>query len=328
MRADRLLSIMLLLQSNGKMTTFKLAELLEVSRRTILRDIDALTTAGVPIYTESGQGGGVYLDEKYQISLTGLNLDEIRSLFISSWPGPLKDIGLEFAAESSYLKLKAALPASHQNEVELIRQSIHIDSYEWWSNSRSIQFLTELLTAVFQGTITNVIYKRADGNIIERVLEPYRLVAKATVWYLIAAHNGQFRTYKVSRFQAVELLGESFERVANFDLRGYMADQIKRYYLEAPHYTCTLEMKTECIEKLHWSFIEELRVVKPANRAGWQIVELKLNSVEAIEMLVVALGQDAFLLEPAYLLDLVLTKTRIITEMYGALNGNTHNFSG
>lgn len=316
MRADRLLSLMLHLHSKGKTTTLKLAEMLEVSRRTILRDIDALTLAGVPIYCESGHHGGVHLDEKYQISLTGLNQDEIRSLFISSWPGPLKDIGLESATESSYLKLMAALPKGHQNEIDRVRQRIHIDPSEWWDHSHFVQFLAELLGAVFQDKRIKVIYKRADGRVVERVLEPYSLVAKATVWYLVAAHDGQFRTYKVSRFQQVELLGETFERAADFDLREFMADQIERYYLEAPHYTCKLEIKTDRIETLQWSFIEDLRIVKASDRTGWQIVEIKVGSVETIEMLVIALGEEAFLLEPAYLIDRVMTKARNIVEIY------------
>lgn len=319
MRADRLLSLMLHLHSKGKTTTSKLAELLEVSRRTILRDINALTEAGVPIYTESGHHGGVYLDEKYQISLTGLNLDEIRSLFVSSLPDILKDIGLDSASESSYLKLMAALPSNQKTEIERLQQRIYIDPLEWKHHSHSIQFLNELLAAVFQDTRLKVIYKRADSSIVKRTLEPCSLVAKATVWYLIAAYNGQFHTYRVSRFQAIEPLEEGFERVSNFDLRKYMAEQVERRHLQAPYYTCTLEIKSERIETFNWSLIEDLKVVKASDRTGWQIIEIKFGFIETIEMLLIALGQDALLLEPADLINRVIARAKNIVEMYVGL---------
>src|SRR3982751_115398 len=112
MRADRLLSLVMLLQTRGKMTTQNLAEEMAVSRRTILRDIDALSVAGIPVYTDGGHGGGVALDENYRVTLTGLKESEIRSLFISNNNQLLKDVGLGDAAESSLLKLSAALPSA------------------------------------------------------------------------------------------------------------------------------------------------------------------------------------------------------------------------
>src|SRR5438874_9195578 len=120
MRADRLLSIMLILQDQGKLTVARLAETLEVSRRTVLRDLNALTVAGVPVYSESGPGGGVYLDEKYRVSLTGLKEAELRSLFIASLTGPLTDIGLRQSAVSGFLKLLVSLPPVQRSEVERV----------------------------------------------------------------------------------------------------------------------------------------------------------------------------------------------------------------
>lgn len=317
MRADRLLNIMLILQANGKTTTYKLAEALEVSRRTVLRDIDALGMAGVPVYCESGHGGGVYLDEKYQVSLTGLREDEIRSLFIANLAGPMKDLGFAQAAESGYLKLLAALPANHQTEVERVRQRIRIDGSMWWDTSRLVPFLSELMSAVFQNTRLKVTYKRQDTKVIERVLEPYSLVAKANVWYLIAANAGQFRTYRLSRLQAVELLGETFERSQDFDLNAFWADLLNDFRQYVPHVSCIVEIKAEKLEFLNWYFVEESTLLGEAGRPGWQKVELKFGSVEAAEMLVLALGQDARLLGPDYLIEMVLNKARGLVGIYG-----------
>lgn len=131
MRADRLLSIMLILQAHGKTTTLALAEKLEVSRRTILRDIDALNVAGVPVHAESGHGGGVYLDEHYRVSLTGLKESEVRAIFVSTQTAPLQDVGLGQAVEDTLLKLFATLPSLHRQEVEWIQQRILLDPASW-----------------------------------------------------------------------------------------------------------------------------------------------------------------------------------------------------
>lgn len=186
MRADRLLSIMLILQAQGKTTTLSLAETLEVSRRTILRDIEALSIAGVPIHAEAGHGGGVYLDERYRVSLTGLKEAEVRALFVSTRPGPLQDVGLGQAAEATLLKLFAALPSLHRQEAERMQQRIHLDPAWWWHKGETLPYLETLKTAVFDDYRVQVRYERGDGQIVEYILEPYSLVAKASVWYVIA----------------------------------------------------------------------------------------------------------------------------------------------
>src|SRR5262245_10995030 len=127
MRADRLISLMLVLHSKGRMTAQKLAEHLEVSERTIYRDVDALSTAGVPVYVQPGVNGGIVLDENYRISLTGLSRAEVQALFVSSNAGPLADLGMDKAVEDTLLKLFAALPSAHQAEVERLRSRFYVD---------------------------------------------------------------------------------------------------------------------------------------------------------------------------------------------------------
>src|SRR5262245_7324827 len=206
MRADRLLSLVMLLQTRGKMTTAVLAHELNVSRRTILRDIDALSYAGIPIYADGGHGGGVTLDENYRLSLTGLNESEVRTLFIASNDKLLKDVGLDQAAESTLLKLFAALPALHQPSVDEIRQRIHIDPLWWWHDFQPMPFWDELQQVVYEDRCIHVVYETYNGQVDERLMEPYSLVAKASLWYLIAKRDGELRMYRVSRFHSVELL--------------------------------------------------------------------------------------------------------------------------
>jgi predicted DNA-binding transcriptional regulator YafY len=218
MRADRLLAMVMLLQSNVKMTAKALAEALEVSRRTILRDVDALSIAGIPLYTDSGHGGGIALDENYRLNLTGLKEPEVRSLFIASNAELLHDIGLGDAAQSTLLKLFAALPAPHQPSVNHIRQRILIDPVWWWHELQPLPFWDELQQAVYEDYRIQVHYENYNGEVVERLLEPYSLVAKASLWYLVAKRDSEIHTYRVSRFQQVTLLDSHFQRPSDFDL--------------------------------------------------------------------------------------------------------------
>src|SRR5215831_10443662 len=221
MRADRLLAIMLMLQRRGKMTTQALADELNVSRRTVLRDVEALSSAGVPLYAEGGHGGGVALDENYRVTLTGLKEAEVRALFISSSTRLLRDLGLSEAAESTQPKLFAALPALHRQAVEHFQQRIYIDPVWWWHDDEPLPFWTELQRAVYEDRLIRVIYEHYDGEKVERILEPYSLVAKASLWYLVARRDGEFRTYRIGRFHAVSVVDSHFERQADFDLAAY-----------------------------------------------------------------------------------------------------------
>ena len=193
MRADRLLAITMLLQARGKMTAQALAAELEVSRRTILRDIDALSIAGVPIYAEGGHGGGIALDSHYRTTLTGLTEAEALTVFISESPQLLRDLGYQEQARQSLLKLFASLPALHRNAIEQFRQRVHIDPVWWW-NEAAPPFWDALQRAVYDAQLLRMTYARSDGTVAERTVEPYSLVAKAGVWYLVARRDDEFRT--------------------------------------------------------------------------------------------------------------------------------------
>ncbi|MCI0714182.1 MAG: HTH domain-containing protein, partial [Chloroflexi bacterium] len=170
MRADRLLAMMLLLQTRGKMTAKDLAAELEVSRRTILRDIEALSLAGVPIYAEGGHGGGIALDEAYRTNLTGLHEAEALTLFISSNATRLQDIGLDKAAEASVLKLLASLPVQHQSSVEHMRQRFLIDPDWWWQDAQPLPFWDELQRAVYEDRYIEALYENHRNEISKRLL--------------------------------------------------------------------------------------------------------------------------------------------------------------
>ncbi|MBL8160473.1 MAG: YafY family transcriptional regulator [Anaerolineae bacterium] len=316
MRADRLLSIMLILQAQGKTTTFALAETLEVSRRTILRDIEALSIAGVPIHAEAGHGGGVYLDEHYRVTLTGLKEAEVRALFVSTRAGPLRDVGLEQAAEATLLKLFAALPSLHRREAGRMQQRIHLDPAWWWHRGKTLPHLETLRAAVFDDVCVKVRYERGDGEIVERIVEPYSLVAKASVWYLIARRNDELRTYRVSRFAAVELLDTHFERDEAFDLAQYWHNHTTEFVANMPYFAFTVRLPTARLQFLNW-YASERYTIRDTSPDGTQLVlDLRLSSLEEARMLVLGLGTDAEIIEPDALREAVVLQAQQIVAKF------------
>jgi predicted DNA-binding transcriptional regulator YafY len=305
LRADRLLSIMLILQAQGKTTTVALAETLEVSRRTILRDIEALSIAGVPVHAEAGHGGGVYLDEHYRVSLTGLKEAEVRALFVSTRPGPLQDVGLGQAAEATLLKLFAALPSLHRQEAERMQQRLHLDPAWWWHKGDTLPWLETLRAAVFNDYRVRVRYERGDGHVVERILEPYSLVAKASVWYVIARREDELRTYRVSRFLAVEIMQERFERDPAFHLAQYWHTHAAEFVANLPSLAFTLRLTPAGLQflKLYASGRYTLRDTT-ADEAT-PIVDVRLSSLEEARMLILGLGTDAEIIEPHALREVI-----------------------
>lgn len=310
MRADRLLSIMLILQSQGKTTTAALAEKLEVSRRTILRDIEALSIAGVPVHTEAGHGGGVYLDEHYRVSLTGLKEAEVRALFVSTHSGPLQDIGLGQAAEATLLKLFAALPSLHRQEAERIQQRIHLDPAWWWHKGETLPYLETLKTAVFGDYCVQVRYKRGDESVSERIVEPYSLVAKASVWYLIARRDGELRTYRVSRFMWVEVLDVRFKRDEAFDLDTYWHSHTSEFVASMPYFAFTLRLTAARVQFMNWYASGRYTIRDISPDGAVLIVDVRLSSLEEARMLVLGLGTDAEVIEPDELREAVLLQAK------------------
>ncbi len=310
MRADRLLALVMLLQTRGKMTTQQLAEKMGVSRRTILRDIDALSVSGIPVYTDGGHGGGVALDENYRVTLTGLKESEIRSLFISSNNQLLQDIGLGEAAESSLLKLSAALPTAHQPSVDFIRQRIHIDPLWWWHDGEPLPFWDDLQKTVYEDIYIRAVYESYDGSIGERALEPYSLVAKSSFWYLIAKRDGEFRTYRVSRFHSVTLLDEHFQRDSDFDLANHWQTHLQEFTEALTEYAFTLRIHESRLNFVRWLTPGRFQISEPADESGWLTIKVHMESIELAKMLVFGLGNDGVVLEPPELAQAVIEAAR------------------
>ncbi|GHF77286.1 putative DNA-binding transcriptional regulator YafY [Amycolatopsis bartoniae] len=220
MRASRLLSVLLLLQNRGRMTADELAAELEVSVRTVYRDIEALSAAGVPVYADRGRAGGYQLVGGYRTRLTGLTEEEAQSLSLAGLPVAAAELGLGTVLAAAQLKLYAALPEELRDRAGQVAERFLLDVPGWFRGVESLPHLAEIARAVWECRLFTTRYRRWDGSEVDRVLEPLGLVLKAGNWYLAARAGNGVRTYRVSRISAPEL-GERFERPSDFDLAAY-----------------------------------------------------------------------------------------------------------
>lgn len=223
MRADRLLSILLLLQTRGRMTAHELAEQLEVSERTIYRDMEALSIAGIPVYTERGPGGGCTLIDGYQTRLTGLTEMEVRALFLLQRASPLADLGLNESFDGVLLKLAASLPTSQRDNAEQVRQRTYLDTTTD-TNAVLLCHLHTIQEAIWQEHRLLLSYREGYHSGCEQRVEPYGLVSKANAWHLVGAVNGEYKVFQVSCIAMVMLTTEEFIRQASFDLPRYWSN--------------------------------------------------------------------------------------------------------
>ncbi len=251
MRADRLLSILLLLQVHRRITASELAKRLEVSERTIYRDMEALGNAGIPVVAERGTGGGWQLLEPYRTNLTGLNETEIFTLSLSPPSDLLSDLGLHHASESVFIKLLAALPSMHRRDAEFARQRIYIDTAGWFDAKDTVPLLIPLQEAIWQERKLHLTYQRGDDVIVERVVDPLGLVAKGSGWYFVAAVDSSPRTYRVSRVRGVCMLQEPCIRPQDFDLAAYWKASMSSFRANLPSYPVFVRVSPEGLQQIY-----------------------------------------------------------------------------
>jgi len=218
MRADRLISLLLLLQTRGQLTARELAGELEVSERTIYRDIEALSLIGVPVYAERGPNGGCALLDNYRTSLTGLTSAEIRALFVASIPQTDTDWSEGRSLNSALLKLTASLPKPQQSLAEQVRQRVYVDNNPWFGQAETTPFLPLVEEAMWQNRRLKMVYRTQDGRWITRLVEPYGLTAKGGIWYMVVGNRGNVMVYRVARIQEAHLTEQTFTRPHTFNL--------------------------------------------------------------------------------------------------------------
>ena len=320
MRADRLISMLMHLQTRGRVTARELAKELEVSERTIYRDLDALSAAGIPVYAERGPGGGCALMDNYRTNLTGLTEDEVRALFMISIPGPLADLGVSRELKAALLKLSAAVPAVYRHDAEHVRQRVHLDAGGWFQHPEPIPHLNTVQQAVWGDRKLALTYRLKDGTHVERTVDPYGLVAKAGVWYLVRVVKGHLGVYRVSRVQQAALTDKHFARPASFDLAAYWAEWCAEFEGSRPHYPVTLSVAPESAPRLEQVLgggaDELIEQAGPPDAEGWMTLHLTFERLEQAREQVFNLGAMVRVLEPQELRDSVLDTAAGIVASY------------
>lgn len=317
MRADRLLSILLLLQVHRRMTARELAKRLEVSERTIHRDMEALSAAGVPVVAERGTGGGWGLLEAYQTNLTGLTEAEIQALFLTRPARLLDDLGLHQASEAAFIKLLAALPSLSRHNAEYVRNRIHIDATRWSNSEEAIPYLPALQDAIWQERKLRITYRRGDDSCVERLVDPLGLVAKGSVWYLVAAVEGELRTYRVSRIQSASITEEMCVRPSNFDLAAYWEQSASDFKANLPRYPATVRVDPAILTYMR-NVGRYARIVstEPPDVDGWVRVSMLFEGEHNACEYVLSFGSQMEVVEPQALREKVIEAAKSIVAMY------------
>lgn len=321
MRAARLISLVLLLQSRETMTAAELAAELEVSERTIYRDVLALNAAGIPVYADRGRAGGYRLLGGYRTRLTGLSRTEAEALFLSGLPGPAGDMGLAEAVASARLKVLAALPAPLRDASDRAGQRFHLDVPGWFDTADRPAWLADLARAVWRDRLVEFRYRRGDRE-VARTVAPYGLVLKNGVWYLTGQVGDDYRTYRVDRVRDVRDAGAGFTRDESFDLvahwrasadgfvRGMLAERVTvrlshvglrdlRYAVDAP-----------------FAYAHALAAAAPPDSQGRVVTELPVESVEVAYHVLLRLGPEVEVLAPTALRDLMAGAARRLAAHY------------
>ncbi len=320
MRADRLLSILMLLQARGRLTAQKLADELEVSVRTIYRDLDALSAAGVPVYAERGPGGGCALLDSYRTTLTGLTQDEVRALFMLSIPAPLAELGVGQELKAALLKLSAALPVTRRPDEERARQRIHLDSAGWSETKEPVPYLQTIHRAVWQDRKLHLTYRLLFDAQVGWLVEPYGLVAKASVWYLVCARNGHFRVCRISRVLDASLSDDTFERDPDFELAAFWQAWCAEVEENRNAYPVTVRVAPQLIPWLPRLFGEQihetLAQTGPPDAEGWIRLALPFETHEDARDRILGFGRAMEVLEPQALRKAMLDYATQIVALY------------
>ncbi|MFF0086549.1 helix-turn-helix transcriptional regulator [Streptomyces canus] len=307
MKSGRLVSILLLLQTRGRMTAAQLAEELEVSVRTVYRDVEALGAAGVPLYGDAGHAGGYRLLDGYRTRLTGLTPEEAEALFLAGAPGPAAELGLGSVLAAAQLKVRAALPEELRAHADRISGRFHLDAPGWYAEAEQVPFLPAVAEAVWSSRVLHVRYRRAEPTDVERRLEPYGLVSKAGRWYVVAGPGP--RTFRVDQILELDSSEEEFVRPEELDLAAYWTAYQRDFHDRLYRAAALVRLAPG------------VRMPRAANgrtdAEGWTLARVPIESVEHAHGAFLRLGTDIEVLEPPELRERMARTIAELAERYG-----------
>jgi len=319
MRASRLLSILLLLQTRGRMSAQALADEFEVSVRTIYRDVDDLSSAGVPVYAERGRAGGFQLLDGYRTRLTGMTQQEVEALMLSGLPGPAAELGLGQAMAAAQLKLVAALPSERRGEAGRIAARFHLDPMGWYQHAERADLVPILANAVWKELRIRVRYESWKDT-VDRELEPLGLAMKGGVWYLVARAGGKARTYRVSNIHTLDVTAQRFMRPPRFDLASYWSEWAKEFEARLYRDTAVVRFSPTGMKRLQWLTpavaVSVKRTARKPDKSGWVRAEIPIESVNHAAGELLKLGAEVQAIAPVALRERLRTISAEMNSMY------------
>jgi predicted DNA-binding transcriptional regulator YafY len=305
MRATRLVSLLLVLQTRGQLTAAELAGMLEISVRTVHRDMESLAAAGVPVEAVRGPTGGYRLAGGYRTRLTGMTADEAEALFAAGMPGPAAELGLGGELAAARLKLLAALPSELQERATRASRLFHLDTRGWFRSEDRVPHLPALSTVVWSGCRVRIRY-REGRRIVQRTLDPLGLVLKGGAWYLIARRSAGMRVYRVSRVAAVSALDETFERPPGFELTAFW-DEWSRAFEQS---RARVEVTVRVSEEVRRYLPGEQRLAEDGS------VVVAFEDLGSAYRELLRFGVDVEVIAPTQLRDRVAETGRELAELY------------
>ena len=321
MKSDRLLSVLLLMQAKGRVTERELAERLEVSQRTIHRDLEALSASRVPVVALRGSQGGWELDKGWRTQVPGLDESELRALLMAQ-PRALGHPRLAAAAESALNKLMAALPGPMREQAAAMRERLHIDPTGWWDTGEDLSMLSVVQDAVARARQLAFDYVRADGVRSARTVDPLGLVAKGTSWYLVARGASGLRTFRVSRMTGATVLASGFERPAKFDLAEHWAHTTAELEGKRKRFSVVLALAPAAAQMLASRCpVSPIQVAKKASPIpdGWLTLRAEFDDEQFARFVVMGLGTRVRAIEPVEFRRLIEDEARAVAGLGGGV---------
>jgi predicted DNA-binding transcriptional regulator YafY len=321
-RADRLLSLVLLLQARGIVTARSLAAELEVSVRTVYRDLTALGAAGIPVITESGPGGGCKLMDGYRFPLRGLRPDEAEALLMLGVPDVVRELGLDRAVAAAHRQIRVT--AGTLTDPGAGGILVHLDMPRWFGSQEEVPCLRDLAQALRLGRRVRFGYQHSDGSGGEpRVFGPLGLVNKAGAWYLVAVPaDGAIRVFRAGRICGAFVLAEPFRRPADFELSRFWAQWSAEFAASRPRLAVTLRASPDALAIFPEIFGQAASPVLAAAQApdekGWQVVTLSFEHKLAAAYRLAGFGGLVQVLSPLSVRDELLLRARDILARYDA----------
>lgn len=317
MRANRLLSILLLLQSRGRLTAQALADEFEVSVRTVYRDIDELSAAGVPVYADRGPGGGFALLDGYRTRLTGMTASEAETLLLAGLPGPAADLGLAEPLAAARLKLLAAVPQAAGEGAARVGDRFHLDPVDWYRRAEPPPHLPAIARAVW-GQRRLVIRYESWSAMVRRTVDPLGLVLKAGAWYLMARIGDGIRTYKVAKVLDLDVLPDGFDHPAGFDLAAQWQESLQRFARELRRAEAVLRVSPEALpllDRLGADAVEAVQRAEP-DTEGWRRATVPIEGIGHAARLLLGFTDTIEVLEPPELRQALAEGARRVAALY------------